>query len=278
MKRIYIVNPTSGHGRSLKVAKEIHHICLGKKLDFEIIETKGPSDATMIAKEFDKENHVIFSVGGDGTLHEIVNGMHTASISIIPSGTGNDFYKTITEQTDKIDLGIVNERYFVNIAALGIDALIALKGNQLKEKGFDKFSYPLGIISALKEYQAFDTTLGQFWALAICNGQSYGGGFQIAPFADNQDGYLDLCMIKNIPFLKLLKVFLKIVQSTHAHDSNFQHYQIKEVTVNSSDSIICNVDGEIMESCEYRFGIHKSALQYYHERDLDLQKLIKKKN
>lgn len=278
MKRIYIVNPISGKGRSLKIAREIKNICLAKKLDFQMIETKEPSDATKIAKAFDQPDNIVFSVGGDGTLNEIVNGIHKASISIIPSGTGNDFYKTITEETNKIDLGIINNRYFINIAALGIDALIALKGNQLKEKGFDKLSYPLGILSALKDYEAFDTSLGKFWILAICNGQSYGGGFQIAPFAENQDGYLDLCMIKNISFLKLFKVFLKIIQVTHADSTFFKHYQIEGLTIYSEEPMICNVDGEIIKSCEYRFGIEKSALQYYHEQDLDLQKVITRKN
>lgn len=114
MKRVFIVNPKAGNGRSLKMINAIKEICKEEKLNYEIVYTTDKGDATNIARKNSSniDETIIYSVGGDGTLNEVVNGIvgSNAVLGVIPGGTGNDFYKSIKQNgrmIDKADVGLV---------------------------------------------------------------------------------------------------------------------------------------------------------------------------
>jgi len=138
MKRIFVVNPNAGKGQTIKIIKTIIQICDSENVNYEVYFTKYRGDATQFVKNRAKQEscNIIYSVGGDGTLNEVINGIvdSNALLSIIPAGTGNDFYKCIDKDTKKIDLGIVNDRYFINIASIGADANVANNANIVKDK------------------------------------------------------------------------------------------------------------------------------------------------
>lgn len=214
MKRIYIVNPVAGKGKTLDTIEEIKAICNKKQYDHDVIYTTKLYSATDLAKEYSYGDNVIFSVGGDGTLNEVVNGIKEANkISIVPCGSGNDFYRSIKDTTEKIDLGKVNDRYFINIASFGIDANVADIANKLKEKGQTN-TYIKAILKAIIEYSSLDTNLGLFTLIAVCNGSYYGNGICMAPFANINDDYLDLCKVDDMNRLKMIRLFLKLM-NTH---------------------------------------------------------------
>ena len=134
MKRIYIVNPVAGNGRTLNVISDISNICSNKNYNYEIITTTHPMEAALIAKEYSHADNVIFSVGGNGTLNEIINGIkNDMNFSIVPSGLYNSFSNYIGK-TKTFNLDKVNDRYFIDIAFLGIDIIfgrlnIIMRGN-----------------------------------------------------------------------------------------------------------------------------------------------------
>lgn len=99
MKHVFIINPISGKGKTLKVAENIEKVCQREKLDYEINYTNYPGEATKIAKKYRFSQNIIYSVGGDGTLNEVLNGIVGTKniLAIIPSGSGNDFYKTLSK-------------------------------------------------------------------------------------------------------------------------------------------------------------------------------------
>ena len=97
MKNIaFIINPISGQGRAFRMVDNIHRVCTEQKLDYEVIFTRKAGDATEIVKKLKGEN-VVYSVGGDGTLNEVVNGIVGTKnkLAVIPGGSGNDFYTSL---------------------------------------------------------------------------------------------------------------------------------------------------------------------------------------
>ena len=138
MKHVFIVNPVSGRGKALKVSLGIKKICEEEKLDYEIHYTNGPKDATRIAKEVKGSKNIIYSVGGDGTLNEVLNGVIGTKnmLAVIPAGSGNDFYRTLSKMDDEmplIDVGKVNGKYFLNVVSIGIDAEVAKNAEVMKK-------------------------------------------------------------------------------------------------------------------------------------------------
>ena len=119
MKRIFIVNPNSGGGKALKVVENIKKICEEDNLEHEIFFTDGPNDATRIAKKFRFSSNIIYSVGGDGTLNEVVNGVVGTNnlLSVIPCGSGNDFERTLTSLSkDIVGISLISERAFSTLS------------------------------------------------------------------------------------------------------------------------------------------------------------------
>ena len=165
MDFVFIVNPVSGNGASLKAIKIIEEYCKIIGIQYNIFYTSKKEEAKKIAKIIGKcPNRTIFSVGGDGTLNEVINGLaySKSNLGIIPAGTGNDFYRTFESiDSNKIDLGRVNDRYFINVASLGLDAEIANYANTLKNsKLSSKSVYTLGIIHEYFLYKPIDIKIG----------------------------------------------------------------------------------------------------------------------
>lgn len=295
MKRIFIVNPTSGNGKALKVAKIIEEICMSENLEYEIIYTTGPGNATDIAKKYRGElgKYIVYSVGGDGVLNEVVNGIACSDtiLSVIPAGTGNDFYKSISPSGRgffrTIDVGRVNDHYFINIASLGLDAKIANCANELKEKKLpSEMVYYLAILNELIKLDSVKLKIDEqsdfedFTLLSICNGTYYGGGFPLAPHASLTDGFFDIYQLKKVNRLKLLKLFALLLKQKHENSKTVEYWKTDYLEVESPVPILCNVDGEIIKDCKFVFeniGAGICLLQSDHPKIMELHKNLSKK-
>jgi diacylglycerol kinase family enzyme len=138
MKHIFIVNPVAGKTDAFKMLEDIYYACIKNDIDCEILFTSCAGDAKTMSAKYAADNKecIIYSVGGDGTLNEVVNGIvnTNAILGVIPSGSGNDFFRmlsdskedalnrTINGDIDNINIGKVNNNHFINIASLGYDA------------------------------------------------------------------------------------------------------------------------------------------------------------
>lgn len=276
MKHLFIINPKAGKGKSLNYINEIKEIFRDRPNDYIIEITKYIGHATEIAKRYTSKNtYRVYSIGGDGTLNEVLNGMarSTSSIGVIPSGTGNDFIKTlINDKNHKdilnrtifgkeilIDLAKANERYFINISSLGFDAEVAYNAKKFKKykllSGLS--SYLLSIFYTLSSFkgQLMNITIdGVKYSdrnilLAIGNGKSYGGGILITPEADIMDGYLDICMVKEVGILKLLRFLPKALKGKHGTAKEVTFLKGKKISVEGDSTFTINFDGEV-EKCE----------------------------
>lgn len=283
MRHVFIVNPLAGGGKSLKIVKNIARVCEDEGIDYVIHYTKEPLDATRITKSYKDSQCIIYSVGGDGTTNEVINGIVGSRnlFAAIPAGSGNDFIRTL-EYVDKlevpIDVGRINDRYFINVACIGIDGDIAENAQKIMKDMRVPPSqiYNISIIYTLIKYKfkELECTLNSFYKkdkftlLAICNGRYYGGGFNIAPKAEISDGLFDIYYVSKMPKFKIPFCLLKLVKGKHGELSVVSKRQSEYITIKSNEEFVCNVDGESLRGKEFRIDIIKEAVVLYNNKEL----------
>lgn len=282
MKYVFIVNPISGGGKAGIVAKNIDKICKRNSLDYEIRYTTKPKEATDIARSYKKEKCVIYSVGGDGTLLEVLNGVVGTKnlLGVIPAGSGNDFYKTISDYDDlevTIDIGQINDKYFMNVAAIGIDAEIADNAKIMKKRNvppsqiynasilytFFKYKFKRLVLTINKMVTESDYTI-----VAICNGKYYGGGYKIGPEAKINDGLFDIYLADKMHKSKIIGLIPKLKKGTHGDSPYIKKIATDNIKIESKSSIVCTIDGEIIFDNSFDIKIIKNAITIYNNKKL----------
>lgn len=264
-KHIFIFNPTSGNGKATRFIKNLESFVRKEDPNDEIIieETKGKGHASTISHVYSHafDDAIIYSVGGDGTLNEVIDGMNpNTKLSIIPAGSGNDFYRVFQDikGTKSIDLGIVNGHKFINIASLGIDAKMADTANRIKSSHFRMLSYPRAIIEEIAKYEPFkfriNGELKECSIFTVCNGKYYGSGFPMNPNYDLNNGLLNMITAGKLTRREIVVLLLKILKETHLESSKVTSFQERSITVESDDLLLCNVDGEIIKGNRFEFG------------------------
>lgn len=285
MKHIFIVNPISGKGKTLKAVDRIKKVCEEENLDYEIYFTEYPKDATKIARKYRFTKNIIYSVGGDGTLNEVLNGIVGTKnlLGVIPAGSGNDFYKTLSkidEEYPVIDIGKVNDRYFINIISIGIDAEVANNVSLMKKRKvptnqiynasliytFFKYKYKYKDIELLIDEK--EQKKGKCTILTICNGQVYGGGYKIAPSAKLTDGYFDVYYVEKVNKPQLPSLINMLKQGIHEKHNKVHKSQATKIKFKCDKELVCNIDGEIMTAKKFNVKIIPNAITIYNNKEL----------
>ena len=269
MSYIFIVNPVSGNNFGVIASLIIEEYCKEVGVNYKIFYTSKKNDATNIASSLKyNENYTIFSVGGDGTLNEVVNGLPNSKskLGVIPVGTGNDFYKSFKFfEEGKIDLCKVNDRYFVNVASIGLDAEIANYANKMKNnKLSSKEAYILSLIHEYFSFKPININLESenknSTILTVCNAKYYGGGFKIDPQAILNDGLFDVIDVKSLNKLQIIEILVKLLNVKHLQSKHVNFYRTNSLNISSMIPLNCNVDGEIIKDTNFEFSIAKQAL------------------
>lgn len=286
MKHLFIINPKSCRGKGLKYGELIKKYFENINEPYFIEFTKGIGDATKIAAEYSaKDTFRIYSIGGDGTLNEVLNGMvnTSSSLAVIPAGSGNDFFgnidgsiepnilsRTIKGTEKYIDLGKVNDRYFLSVASAGIDAEIAKNSDRFRKLPLSggMTSYIAGIFYTVFRFKSFKTEIiiddlelsKDTHMLAVANGKTYGGGMKIAPKADITDGLFEVYHVDKINPIKILMLFPKLIKGVHETIKEVTYYRAKKINVRSEQDFSLNIDGEIFTVKEATFEIIPNGL------------------
>lgn len=285
MKHFFIVNPAAGKGKTVKRIPEIQEYCESHGLSYEIVITEYPGHATEIAKEHSSAQTLRFySVGGDGTLNEVLNGMagSGSSLAVIPCGSGNDFIRSIVGEKipddiipatiegaeQLIDYARVNDKYFVNIMSLGFDAEVAYQTGHFKKLPLisGKIAYILGILSTIiickneqMELKTDDEVLkGKCLLIAAGSGRYYGGGVHALPDAVIDDGLFDICYVGAMKRLQILRLFPKYMKGIHRSIPGVRLLQSKKVEITLDKPVPFNRDGEIILA-------DKAVLEMFHK-------------
>lgn len=282
MRHLFIINPAAGKGRTLKYIPEIKKMFLKREDDFKIEITRAPKDAEKIAKKYTQNEKLrVYSVGGDGTLNEVLNGMagSDSSLAVIPLGTGNDFIRSIVPSYDiknilkktiegkekLIDCASANGRYFLNISSIGFDADVIHNSLRYKKSAFmpRKLTYVFSILHTFFRYKdkhikveidgcKFDEKI---FLIALANGKYYGGGICISPYSKLNDGKMNINFIRTMNHLKILRFAPKLIKGKFENINEVIQKTGRKVRIKSDDRIFMNVDGELVETNEVNFEI-----------------------
>jgi len=292
-----IVNPTAGAGRTAKKWPQIMGLLKSNGLRFEHDLTEAPGHAIELAKSAAKKGYeLVVSVGGDGTIHEIVNGLYDAGsmgdvmLGIISTGAGNDYIRTIGiprhhEEACRclmkprklvVDLGVVEyvsngqitKRLFVNFAGLGFDAEV-VKATTQRFKALGSLpSYLIGLLTTFLSYENREVSLeldGQAEERKVCvilmgNGKYGGGGMLTTPHADPTDGLLDVLIIDALSKRDLLWSLPRIYRGTHLTHPKVTVKRAREIDIRPTQQMSVEADGELLGEAPARFHVLPAAL------------------
>jgi YegS/Rv2252/BmrU family lipid kinase len=289
MKHLFIINPVAGKGKTVSMIPDITEYCKARDYRYEIVITGYPGHATEIAKQKSGEEQCrIYSVGGDGTLNEVLNGMagSGSSLGVIPGGSGNDFIRSIVgdrlpdniiaatiEGTEKlIDFARVNDKYFINISSVGFDAEVAYQTGHFKKLPLisGKLAYVLGILRTIlicKNHHMElildnETISGKSLLIAAGIGKYYGGGIYALPDAEIDDGLFDVCHVDAASRFRILRLFPKYMKGLHKSIREVHMYKSKKVEIRAEKPIPLNRDGEIILTDKAVFEIFPGSLPF----------------
>ncbi len=294
-----IVNPTSGNGAAKKKWPLIYNELTICEFDFEFSFTNYEKHAVKLVQQAIKQGFTKFiSIGGDGTLHNIVNGILSLnplniseiSIGIIPIGTGNDWVKTYQiskdykraiqilkkENTTKQDIGkiTINETkevvYFNNLAGIGFDGYVVHKVHKYKNLGF--LAYLTGALVSLTSYKKStlkitfnNTQLHQktlMLLIGLCNFS--GGGMQLTKNPDPRDGFFDISFISKFNLFNILGNILKLFNGKITNHKKVSTYKTSflKVKVLDSQNTYIQADGEIIGSGSFTVLLLEKSINF----------------
>lgn len=289
MHHVFIVNPVAGKSRAYKMIDKIKDRFENFDQAYEIRITEAPGHAKKIAQESVLDNRPVrlYSVGGDGTLNEVLNGMagSHAELGIIPCGSGNDAVRSFYNCTDPVelikvlptspsalvDLGKFNDRYFINIASIGFDAEVVLKSRLFRKFPLlsGPMTYVLGVLAAiisLKKYRlkiTIDDSLQvekDFLLTIFANGSYYGGGMKASPTSKIDDGLLDFSLVDMVSRLKLMKFFPAFKKGEHLSMKEVFLTKGVRAVVESDKPFPLNIDGEVFTDTHASIELLPEAL------------------
>ena len=271
------LNPTAGRGRAGRRQPRILELLhqSGAQLIYHSSQSPGDLEAEVL-KQVDAGAATIVVAGGDGSVHEAVNGImrasNTATLGVIPTGTGNDFAKACDIPLNwehatqlladrikagqiprKIDIGRFNDRFFANGAGVGFDAKVTHIAQSIHWPIGD-LVYLLAIFKAMiggiatpeLEIQAGDYVWkGPVTLAAISNGPWVGGMFHIAPLAVNTDNLMDLLIAKPVTRRRILTLLPKLMNGQHMQEPEIIHQPVRELSIKADEAIPSHLDGEV---------------------------------
>ncbi len=285
----FIVNPAAGSGFALTAMQKLETVLREKNIEYRIYRTERPGHGTEIASELssDKDVLAVVSVGGDGTAGEVAAGLTGTGkpMGIIPAGTGNDFIKSVnipndpdkameillTGKQDRIDTGVVNDHFFLNVCGTGFDVTVLDYAEVEKKKHRGLTPYLLGLIKAIFHYRSVRLNMiadgekeeGQFLICSVANGRFIGGGIPICPKADIGDGLLDLVLIRDVHRWQIPFYLPGLMLSRDLKFRITRHRRVSEVIVEGKELRI-NIDGDIISMSRADFRINPGSLILIH--------------
>jgi len=260
----FIINPTSGTGKSKSIPALIHSYFPTTGHTYRIRFTEYAGHAKMIVnEEIANGTRIIVAVGGDGTVNEVASCLlHSqAALGIVPTGSGNGLARhlnipmnaskalqVIAEgQVTTIDSGEVNGQPFFCTAGVGFDATVAERFSKIKGRGFSNY-----IKACLNEYKSYrpttfkdgDNKNYQGFLLTVCNANQYGNNAFICPGAQLNDGKMELVQVSPLPFSQLPLFLFQLLSKTLHKNRYYQQHTFSSLTLKRQTPGPLHIDGD----------------------------------
>ena len=270
MKVKFIYNPYSGENLILSKLDKV--ISLHQEAGYTIVPyriTAGEDVGVALNDIKDGNYKYILIAGGDGTVESVVNAMAKSGISlpigILPVGTANDFSKflglpsdveeackqILSSEVKSVDLGSINDKYFVNVASTGLFTDVSQKTDVNLKNTIGKLAYYLKGLEELPNFRKLHVNIlskevefdGEMYLLLVFNGAT-AGNFNLATRADACDGLLDIIMFKAVQIYELLPLFIKVLKGEHLDSNKVLYFKTDYLKVECHEDIVTDIDGE----------------------------------
>ncbi|MDO9130994.1 MAG: diacylglycerol kinase family lipid kinase [Anaerolineales bacterium] len=273
-----ILNPVADMGHAWRVANDLRPI-LAEYGNADWSGTVYPTHATELARQAGEQGYdLVIAVGGDGTVHEVINGLMQVPakkrpiLGVVPVGSGNDFAhaagipiepaaalrQALKGESRPIDLGLLEDEtgrseYFDNTLGIGFDTVVTLRSHKLPViRGF--LMYLVAVIQTI--ILNFDpaklsiATEKENWEdptlmLVLCNGPREGGGFLVAPEAKPDDGILHYASIRKVSRLMMFRLVPEVMKGTHGRFKPVRMGDCRKMAITSDRPLYIHLDGEI---------------------------------
>ena len=278
-----ILNPAAGRGAARRVESTVARAFRAQGWAVDVARTERPGHAQELAAQAAQQGpkHVV-AVGGDGTVHEVANGLlrsaSDAALGVVPFGSGNDFAKLVgvyghdprravarlvTARSHRFDAGRVESgpgakadaEWFVNSVGFGFAPAVVQTRNSMQHlRGF--LSYLVPVVRTFFNFQpvVFDVAApgfrerGYMMMIEVCNGTTAGGSYRFAPEADPADGKMDVCLIRQVSLPRFLLAIPRVMRGTHVKMREVAIIRTTKIVVRTPDQpLILHVDGELRE-------------------------------
>ncbi len=292
-----ICNSKAGRGGVARSLPEIERYLKERNLEYDLLHTEGAGHATLLARQaIEGGTKLVVAVGGDGTIHEVVNGMMDndkalnpeAHLGVVAAGTGSDFIKTFGipptpshavvhldgPEAFTIDIGKITftqdgrdaVRYFANVAEVGIGADVVARAQTLP-RWLGPTVYLFAFWLTIRKHRAAQVTVdlvdrkyeGPMNNLVVANGQFFGGGMKIAPKAAPTDGLLDI-QIEHARKREAIAIMPRVYKGQHVpHPDIFEAKRVK-ASIASDRPLRVEADGEVLGYSPATFEILRDAI------------------
>lgn len=281
-----VMNPASGSGGGRSLLAALSAQLAGRGMEARVFATQASGDERRQAElALEAGATAIVCVGGDGTLSEVVGAMagKDAALYIVPSGTGNDFARAfglprepvaaLAAQLDgtpeRIDLGTINGKPFLNVSGSGFDVEVLRKTEELKSVYPGETAYRKAVLAVVSRYRAMEAELsidgGPFERRRVtiaefANGQYIGGGMRVAPDARENDGLLDVVTVVPV-WHGLIPLLLPLfILGVHVRLPLARSARAREAVLRCKGMTV-NIDGRLEQMDEARYAVLPGALR-----------------
>ncbi|KAF0106500.1 MAG: hypothetical protein FD146_2508 [Anaerolineaceae bacterium] len=273
-----ILNPMADMGHAWRIAEQLRPI-VGEYGRADWSGTVYPTHATELARQAGLDGYdMVIAVGGDGTVHEVINGLmqvpekQRPALGIVPAGSGNDFAHTAGVPLDPktalaaalkgeaapMDIGLLKDEhgrseYFDNTLGIGFDTVVTLRSHKIPLlRGF--LMYLVAVLQTI--IVDFDPSKMHIetdkisWdenslMLVVCNGPREGGGFLVAPEAKPDDGIFHFASIADVGRLMMFRLVPEVMKGTHGRFKCVRMGECRKMTLKSEKPLYIHLDGEI---------------------------------
>ena len=274
MSTASLYNPVAGRGKARATVDAVLDEARRHFSGVELLATEAPGDGARLGRQAAERGvERVIVVGGDGTVHEAVNGILRAdaprlpALTVVPEGTGNDFAKLVGTdglgpraavaaiargETARFDVGEAWDEYFINTLGIGLDAEVAQHLREVKHlRG--TLAYGSALLRALRTHADAELEItigaerftGKWLMVAVGIGAVEGGGFHLMPGARPDDGLLDICAIRPVGTARLLALVPMVMLGQHARFPEVWMGRAERVVFRGPSPIAIHSDGEL---------------------------------
>ena len=282
-----IVNPNAGKGKGKKNLKTVLKLFSERGAEYSVFETTRAGEAKEFSERLTSSGEQeIIVVGGDGTRHEVLNGLSDPSscrLGLIPSGTGNDFSAAaglpsnaaqaaeiiLSGETKETDFLCVGGVRCMNVGGLGMDVDVLVrckKGRFVK----GKIKYLLSLLQSLFTFKGYEIEIEsgerrethKALIAVACNGTQIGGGIRICPASVIDDGKIDVMAVECMGKAQIVKAFLYLMKGKVLDYPAAEHFLCERVKIVPSQPCTVQLDGELYDGLEFDARIECGLKMY----------------